>query len=195
MKQNKVIAVTGGIGSGKSTVCKIIKQLGYVIFNCDEIYSQLLDEGVFNKTFIEEFGKEVFLLNGSLNRKYLAKIVFNDKNKLKRLNEITHRPIIERCIKLCKDTNQIAFVEVQLLFEGNLEQLFDKVIVVTKDLEKRIGCIRNRDNLTREEALSRINYQINYDLLDLTKYYVIDNNGDLEQLKQNVTTLLVSLTK
>ena len=90
MKQNNIkIAVTGGIGSGKSTVANIIKEQGYAVFSCDEIYNELLRDEAFIKKLTQKFGTEI-LTDERLNKPKLAQIVFNDEKKLEELNGITH---------------------------------------------------------------------------------------------------------
>ena len=99
MTQNNIkVAVTGGIGSGKSTVAEIIARQGYKVVSCDKIYSGLLSEGIFNAAYTAEFGA-VLDENGKVDRKKLAAAVFGDEGKLRRLNEITHTKIIEKALE------------------------------------------------------------------------------------------------
>ena len=96
MKQSDVrIAVTGGIGSGKSTVCKFIGELGYPVFSCDGIYSELVRDREFVSVLAKEFGEEIVRADGSLDRGRLSAVVFGDAEKLKRLNSITHPAIFK----------------------------------------------------------------------------------------------------
>ena len=95
MTQNNIkIAVTGGIGSGKTTVCDIIKEQGYSVISCDEIYNRLLRDKSFLNSLVSEFG-HILNGDGTLSRKKLSEIVFSDKDKLARLNEITHPEIMK----------------------------------------------------------------------------------------------------
>ncbi len=185
MQNNTKIAVTGGIGSGKTTVCKIIKEQGYTVISCDEIYSRLLCDISFLNSLAAEFGN-ILNSDGTLSRKKLAEIVFSDKDKLTRLNEITHPEIMKEAIKQMSGEG-IYFCEVPLLFEGEFEALFDKIIVVLRNKELRISSITKRDEITYLDAKKRIDSQFNYDNLSFEKYYVIHNNSDFENL--NAVTL------
>ena len=185
MQNNTKIAVTGGIGSGKTTVCKIIKEQGYTVISCDEIYSRLLCNISFLNSLAAEFGN-ILNSDGTLSRKKLAEIVFSDKDKLTRLNEITHPEIMKEAIKQMSGEG-IYFCEVPLLFEGEFEALFDKIIVVLRNKELRISSITKRDEITYLDAKKRIDSQFNYDNLSFEKYYVIHNNSDFENL--NAVTL------
>ena len=101
MKQNKIkIAVTGGIGSGKSTVCKIINSLGYPVYSCDEVYKSVLRDGQTVAELVKEFGKQILNFDGSLNRPALSAIVFDDEEKLKNLNKITHLKIFKKLFEI-----------------------------------------------------------------------------------------------
>lgn len=180
-QSNLKIAITGGIGSGKSTVSKFIKERGYSVISCDEIYDELLCDKSFLKTLSSEFGG-ILNSEGMLDRKKLSIIVFGDKAKLKRLNEITHPLIINKAIKMMSGEG-IYFCEVPLLFEGGFQDLFDKVIIVLRDEQSRISAVAQRDKLSISEVKTRINNQFNYNNLQFEKYYVIRNESDLANLR------------
>lgn len=196
MTQNNIkIAITGGIGSGKSTVAEIIQRCGYPVFSCDVIYRELLRQGVFNESFTAEFGN-VFLPNGELDRKLLSSIVFSDKEKLKTLNRITHGVVMQSALKKANRAAEAfgaCFVEVQLLFEEGYERYFDKVIVVTRPLGKRIEGLKERDGLSQDQILRRMEGQFNYDRADLNRYEVLENDGDLGNLEVKTKRLLDKL--
>ena len=194
MKQNKKIAITGGIGSGKSTVAKLIKEQGYAVFSCDEIYSELIKDNDFLKSLCENFG-EILDCNGQLDKVKLSKIVFNDKNKLRQLNSITHPAIIKEMFRRADRLNSTCFFEVPLLFENGYEKYFDETIVVLRELSKRIESVVLRDNLSKDEVQKRINSQFNYVDFDFAKYYVIHNNGNLNVLKSEVVDLIKQITE
>lgn len=188
MKRNKInIAITGGIGSGKSTVAGFIKKKGYNVVSCDEVYEKLLCSSDFLKTICNEFGN-VLTAEGKLDRKKLSEIVFGDKEKLEKLNKITHGKIMEEAFAECIE--EINFVEVPLLFENGFEKLFDSVIVVLREENARIESVVNRDNLTPEQAKNRLKNQIIYDMYDFAKYYVIHNKADLSYLQQETDSVL-----
>ena len=194
MKQNKKIAVTGGIGSGKSTVIKILAEKGYPVFSCDEIYAQLTGHKDFLRRLADEFG-DVCDSGGRLDREKLAAIVFEDEKKLARLNEITHPAIFEEMFRQADGVGGTCFCEVPLLFESGAEGMFDGVIVVLRDLEERIKSVAARNNLSRGSVISRINRQFDYNNCNFAMYYVIHNNGNIEQLREEVDKIIHRITE
>lgn len=194
MKQNNFkIAITGGIGSGKSVVAGIIAESGYNVVSCDEEYKKLLDE----KEFLNELSlrfEGVVTPDGALDRRKLSKIVFGDKTQLEKLNEFTHPLIMERVLKAMQGKG-LFFCEVPLLFEGGFEKLFDGVIVVLRNKSERIKSVCERDNLTAQQVENRINNQYNYDNNSFKEYYVIHNDGNLSDLRQKTQTILQQIYK
>ena len=194
MTQNNIkIAITGGICSGKSTVAQIIREQGYKVYSCDEIYSGLLKEESFINLIDSEFGN-IKNSDGTLNRDKLSQIVFNDSEKLNKLNSITHPKIMQRVMELMNG-NGIFFCEVPLLFEGGYEQLFDNVIVVLRDKNERVKELMNRATLEEKQALLRINSQIDYENGNFIKYYVIHNYKYLSNLYQNTLSVLKKIVE
>ena len=195
MKQSKIkIAVTGGIGSGKSTVCRIIQSMGFPVYSCDEVYKSVLQDGQTVEELEREFGQRIKNTDGSLNRSALSAIVFGDETKLEKLNKITHPKIFEKLFEISTNDDGVVFYEVPLLFEGGYEKLFDKVLVVLRDRKARINSIMVRDSLTEEEVNNRLNKQLNYDNTDFAKYYVIDNDGNIDDLSREVDAFLFKIT-
>lgn len=189
MTQNNIrIAVTGGIGSGKSTVCRMIEELNYPVYSCDGIYSELLASPRFLKKLEEEFGSSI-VRSGAVDRAALSAIVFSDNSKLNILNDITHPAIMEEAFKKMRG-HRLSFLEVPLLFENGFEKLFDGVIVVLRDLNERIDAVVQRDNLENKEIENRINSQFDYQNYDFSEYYVIHNSGSLEDLKVKTNEIL-----
>lgn len=187
-QSNIKIAVTGGIGSGKSAVCKIIEEQGYTVFSCDKIYSELLLSPEFSQRIGAEF-EGVLNVDKSLNRKLLSEKVFGNDDALKRLNSITHPAIMEAAIKKM-EKHKVSFLEVPLLFESGFEKLFDNVIVVLRGKEQRINSVMERDNISREKVILRLNSQFNYDIYNFAEYYVIHNCGNFDYLKQKTLEIL-----
>lgn len=188
-QSNKKIAITGGIGSGKSCVLSIIKQQGYPAFSCDEIYSKLLLSPQFVKKLAKEFGEGILNEEGLLNRPALSRIVFSDERKLKRLNQITHPRIMEAALKEMEGF-PLSFLEVPLLFENGFEALFDGVIVVLRGEAQRIASVMQRDGISCEETKKRIKSQFDYENFNFTEYYVIHNNSNLDDLRANTLKTL-----
>lgn len=187
MQNNIKIAITGGIGSGKSTVSEMIRSEGYTVYSCDEIYNELLNGGGLAEEIGVTFG--VAVNNGELDKKALADVVFNDKSALEKLNSITHSKIYKAVFDKMNE-REISFCEVPLLFESGYEKYFDEVIVVLRNKESRINSLIQRNGLTRSEVEKRIKSQYNYDNANFTEYYVIHNDGNLQDLKLKTINVL-----
>lgn len=182
------IAITGGIGSGKSTLLRILKDLGFLVFSCDEIYSEIVKEPEYINKIAEKFPNAV--TDNRLDKTKLGEIVFGNKCAREQLNQIAHPLIMERLLKLIKEAEaDIVFSEVPLLFEGGFENCFDEIIILKRDLKKRIESVCVRDGISSRAIEDRIASQIDYNDENLKKYinnkktYVIFNNDDVNQLK------------
>lgn len=194
MKQSKKIAVTGGIGSGKSTVMKIIAGKGYPIFSCDEIYSQLTSDSDFLNILRHSFG-DILNSDGTLDRKKLSEIVFNNPAKLAELDKITHPAIYKEMFRMADEAGGICFCEVPLLFESGAESLFDGVIIVMRNEEQRIKSVTARDKLPEQDVKKRILNQFDYNSADFAMYYVIHNNGDLSELEWQTEEIIKKINE
>ena len=193
MKQK--IAITGGIGSGKSIVGKILQEKGRTVYSCDEIYKEV----ILSRAYIDEVCIKFpsCIENGEINRKLLATIVFNDPQKLNQLNQIAHPLIMKKLneyMDTCKDF--IVFAEVPLLFECGYEHLFDRILVVQRTQSDRVKAIMERDTLSKEEVLARMDAQFPYNTPEGEKHiqeihaYQIFNNGTIDALKSQIDTFL-----
>ncbi len=192
MKQNKKIAITGGIGSGKSTVLNMLEEKGYRVFSCDKIYSEMTADKNFVEKLCLRFG-DVKDCDGKLDRKKLSDIVFKDKGALDELNKFTHPEIYREMFRQAEEAGGLCFCEVPLLFESGAEALFDGVIVILRDEEERIKSVAARDNLPENEVLKRISNQYNYNKGNFEEYYVIHNNGNLAALSDQLDLLIIKL--
>ncbi|MBK8946019.1 MAG: dephospho-CoA kinase [Ignavibacteriae bacterium] len=180
------IGITGGIGSGKSTVSKIFEENGFIVIKADDIAKKIMqnDLEIKNK-LISEFGKQTFLEN-ELNSKYISDIVFNDEKKLKILNSIVHPAMIQKIadeVKENQKTFNIVFVEAALIFEAKMEKLFDFILLVTANDEIRIERILLRDRISKDEVVKRIEKQIPEQIKKTKSDFIIDNNKSFEELK------------
>lgn len=194
MKKIKV-AITGGIGSGKSSVAAHLQTLGYPVFSCDAIYQTIYLSEEYQAALSALFPSCV--KDGIVDRKLLANVVFSDKNALEQLNHLSHASIMDRLNRETDGVNaNVVFAEVPLLFEGGFESAFDYVIVVMRDLPNRVDAICYRDNLSKEDAIARIQNQFDYDLAQKegcfasSKYLLLQNDGDLFLLHQKTEDLL-----
>jgi dephospho-CoA kinase len=195
----KKIGVTGGIGSGKSYVCKIIESMGYPVFYTDDESKKILHKNIEVKNFvIENYGDESFI-DGKPNSKHLANILFNNDIEMKRLHEMVS-PIFKNKLKnwfnLHKNKD-FCFVESAIMFEYRLHKEFDFIICISADLETRINRVLNRDShRTREDIITIISKQLNDDKRKKLSDYVIFNNikdGNLksiEEFKQEINTII-----
>lgn len=187
MKEKKLkIAVTGGIGSGKSTVMEMLKNAGYNTISCDVIAKNLFDDKEVKLALSRIFPDAVRSINLPVDRKKISDQVFADKEKLKELNQLTHPLIVKKALEEADNFGGISFIEVPLLFEGEFVSLFDSVIVVKRDKKARVESVIKRSNLTESEVLARINNQVDYDNIDLLAVCVIDNNGNEKDLEKHL---------
>ncbi|MFT6850354.1 MAG: dephospho-CoA kinase [Sphingobacteriales bacterium] len=174
------IGLTGGIGTGKTTVGKIFAVLDVPVYSADDRAKWLMsNDAVVRENLIKEFGGEVFSDNG-LNRPFLAEIVFSNPNKLKALNSIVH-PAVRNDFELwCVNQNSsYVLKEAAILFEAGLNKSLDQVICVSADVESRISRVIGRDGVTKEQVLARINNQMDLSEIEKSSDFVIHNNpGD-----------------
>jgi len=178
----KKIAITGGIGSGKSTVLSILKKKGFETIDSDEVVSVLFSE--------PEVQKQITSIFSSLNRELISKIVFSDKKKRIQLEKVLH-PLTLNTInqKLGNTTGELAFIEVPLLFEAGLEKDFDVIILIVADLEKRLERLEKK-GISREKSTARMNVQFE-DREKIKKAdFLLDNNSSMEELEERVENLL-----
>ena len=190
-KKTIKVAVTGGAGSGKTSVCNILKKMGVQVVFSDVIAREVVSPGTpAYKNIIDFFGKGVLEENGFLNRQLLRSIIANDDYARKTLEKIVHPEIIKliqlKMNKAEKDVKQFVFVEIPLLFELCLENLFDLVITVSAEYELRIKRLMCRDKVSRYDAESLFSLQMPEDEKIKRAELVIKNNGSIEQLIKSV---------
>lgn len=198
MKQNsfKVIGLTGGIASGKSTVSNYLITKGYQVIDADNIARAVVKKGSIGlEKIVNAFGNSILLENGSLDRKKLREIVFNEKEALIQLEEITHPLIIDRIkenIKVMRENEMIniVFLDCPLLFEMSLEYLVDEVWLVSTTIQNQISRIVERDDTTPSEARNIINQQMPLDQKAKKSDVIIENNSTIEVLKSRIDFLL-----
>jgi dephospho-CoA kinase len=156
------IGLTGGIGSGKSSVAKIFEILGVPVYYADDAAKRLMNESPFLKAeIIKHFGEESYV-EGKLNRTYLAKVVFSDVEKTKLINSIIHPVTIADAEEwMTKQLAPYAIKEAALIFEAKAEKNLDLIIGVQSPLPLRIKRVMQRDNLTEEAVINRIQKQMN----------------------------------
>ncbi|HHU92435.1 MAG TPA: dephospho-CoA kinase [Halanaerobiaceae bacterium] len=185
-----IIGLTGGIASGKSTVSAYLAELGAIIIDADKIAHEIMEKGkpAYRK-IIEAFGREILAANGEIDRSRLGKIVFNDREKKRLLEEITHPQIIKEMrekIEENRGQNKIIVLDVPLLFEAGLEKMVDESWLVYVDRETQLERLMARDGLSYQEANKRIKSQLSLEKKRELADFIIDNRGNLEELKREV---------
>ena len=186
-----IIGLTGNIAAGKSTVSRRLAQLGADIIDADLIAREVVAPGSPGaKRIAENFGEEYFS-HGQLDRKKLGALVFSDSEARKRLEAITHPLIFEQVEKRLKTSQaDIKILDAPLLFEAGMDQLCDRVWLVTADDSLRQRRIVQRDGLTEAEALQRMNAQMSQEEKAQRADATIENNGSQEELERRVDALI-----
>lgn len=157
----KLIAITGGIGSGKSVVARIVKVMGHHVYDCDSRARQLMERSDDVRREIKDtFGPEAYLDDGTLNREHLSKVAFKDPDYLTRLNAIVHpataRDMQQWAQELEQKGTTAAFVETALLRTAALDRIVDEVWHVTAPISVRVQRVMDRNGLTEQQVLERI---------------------------------------
>lgn len=184
------VGITGGIGSGKTTACRIFEELGIPVYYADERAKYLMQhEHFLIEQLKKNFGDEVFE-NGKLNRAYLAQRVFGNEVHLSLLNSIVHPAVFrdtERWLDEQSPKNvPYTLKEAALLIESGSYRTLDKLIVVTALPDVRIARVTQRDNTTEEAVMERIKHQMPDEEKIKLADFVIDNSGTIEELKKDV---------
>lgn len=171
------IGITGGIGSGKSTVAKMFETLGIPVYHADDAAKRLMNEDkALAEKIVQKFGNDAYI-NGKLNRPFLSSIVFKDPAKLAILNAIVHPATIEDADRWMKQqTTPYALKEAALIFESGSQAYLDKVIGVYAPAAVRIQRVMQRDGITAEEVKIRMNKQIDEEIKMRLCDHIITND-------------------
>ncbi len=183
------VGITGGIGSGKSVVCRLLGERGVAVYDADSRAKGLMATSKeLREALIEAFGVEVFTSEG-VNRGYLAARVFSDVEQLQRLNAIVHPAVMEDFDRWAEaQQGRYVVLESAILFEAGLESRVDATVAVMAPEELRVERVMARDGATKEQVLARINNQMSDDeRADRAKYGVV--NIDIEDLEEDVEQL------
>lgn len=190
----KIIGITGGIASGKSTVTNFLRQKGFEVVDADALVHQLQKPGgrLF-QILVEHFGEKVLLEDGKLNRPLLASLIFSNSEEREWSKE-TQGQIIREELGSLRDklaqTDDVFFMDIPLLFEQDYASWFDETWLVYVSRDTQLDRLMNRDQLSKESAETRLASQ--WPLEEKKKFatYILDNNGSREQLLSQVVTLL-----
>ena len=195
----KVIGITGGIATGKSTVSQIIRNEGFQVIDSDSIARKVVERGSKGLALIiNEFGKDLLMEDGNLDRERLGEIIFNDDNKRETLNSLLHPLIRESMVSRISQAagfNKVVFVDIPLLFESRetIEESgvkLDEVWLVYTEEAIQLSRLMNRNNYKYEEALARIRSQMDIEKKRLLSDRLIDNSGSVEDTRKQVLDLL-----
>ena len=193
-----VIGLTGPTGAGKGEVANIFARYGIPVLNADRVYHELITPpSSCLQELVEAFGKEILLPNGSLNRRVLGGIVFNDPTAREHLNSITHRYVMEevktQMERFRRDGVPVAVFDAPQLFEADAHRACGAVISVLADRRLRLERIMMRDGITAEAAMRRILAQKSDEFFKANSDYIIENNGTIELLAPQVHRILKEL--
>lgn len=192
----KVIGITGGIGSGKSTVAHILAELGARVIDADIISKDIMyKDSKALQEIIEHFGNGILNEVGELDRKKLGSIVFGDVEKLEKLTVITHKYIIEEIIQRVereknKAGSKVIVLEASIPIEHGFQDIVDEIWVVISDIEDRIKRVMKRNGYNYAQVLERINSQIRDEDYIKIADKVIKNSGNITELKNEINKLL-----
>lgn len=189
----KLIGLTGGVGTGKSTVAKMLQDFGHMVIDADQFAREVIETGTFGfRAVVENFGPEI-LEKGEISRPKLREIIFKDSEKRRLLERITH-PLVQwrslQEIQFHKAMGARTLVyDVPLLFEKGYKGRFQSIIVVACDPEEQLSRVRKRDNCTVEQARNIIQSQMPLETKKANADFVIDNSGTLSNLKAQIAEL------
>lgn len=190
-----ILGLTGGIATGKSTVAEFFREKGIPVICADTIAREITESSKILEEISSEFGQEM-IINGKLDRKKMREYIFVDINRVKKLNEITHPPIIEKIKEEINKNKEkpILVVDIPLLFEGNYEFLVEKILLITCKKEIQLLRVQNRDSVSLESAKNIINKQMAMEEKEKKSDFIIENNGTKEELNEKLEDFLIKIS-
>ncbi|MFJ8255809.1 dephospho-CoA kinase [Peribacillus asahii] len=191
----RVIGITGGIASGKSSVSTYIRELGFVVVDADVAAREVVEPGEeAYYDIVKAFGEDILLPDGGIDRPKLGTLIFHDEDNRLRLNSIVHpavrKRMKEQTEKAFQDGSETVFMDIPLLFESKLTYMVEKSLLIYVDEEVQLQRLMKRNDLSESEALARIHSQMPLVEKKALADAVVDNNGGLEETKQQVLAIL-----
>jgi len=187
------VAVTGNIGSGKSSFCNFLSEKGYPVINADAVSKNILSEdGEIKKKVIREFGQESFV-NNEINKKFLAEKVFSDPVKVLKINSILHPKVKNKIESLANEyfmKYDIVFTEAALIYEADMESMFDYVVLITADYKIRKKRTTENAKLSEKDFDKRNDNQIKDEEKKKRADFVFENNLGINELRQKAGLLI-----
>lgn len=181
----KLVAISGGIGSGKSVVSDVLRVMGFPVYDCDAMAKSLMDNSPEIKAKLKEVFGDSVVQDGIIDRKQLAGLVFGNGAALEQLNGIVHPAVVNDVLKwYSAQKSSMSFVETAILKESGLVDVVDAVLAVCADKETRISRVERRNGLTRKAVLDRMAMQNDGVVFKGLPVYSIDNNGDMAIIPQ-----------
>jgi dephospho-CoA kinase len=192
------VGLTGGIGSGKSEVSARLAERGALVIDADKIAREVVEPGTPGlAAVVAEFGEDVLLPSGALDREKVGRIVFADPERLAALNAIVHPLVGERMRELmdAAPAGAVVVYDVPLLAENGLAPMYDEVVVVDASEETQLDRLTSRRGMTEEDARARMAAQASREVRRAVATHVIDNSGTLDDLKAQVDALWEALAR
>lgn len=185
-----IVGITGTMSAGKSTVTELIEEAGYRVYDTDKMVHKYYDRGgVLYKELIELFGQDILSNDSNINRAKLGSLVFNDESHLEALENLVFPKVLDEMKEIAGNRDNLVFFEVPLLFEAKMENFFDKIIVVDAKEDLRISRALNK-GLDKNDISKRMKRQFTAAKKRFLADYIIENNFDLEALKEEVEEVL-----
>lgn len=197
-----IVGLTGGIGTGKSTVSRKLRERGYPVIDLDVISREVIEYPEVIDELVRNFGSEILENQNntsgkkSISRNKLRQTVFKEEKKVSVLNSIMHPPIVKemrRQIEELRKSYKTVFIEVQLLFEAKLEKEFDIIVLVYADKKTQLERVLKRDGRSEGEVQQIINAQMDMTEKRRVSNYIIENNGDSEMLDLEIEKFIKKL--
>ena len=194
--KKKIIAIAGGIGSGKSVVSDIIRIMGFDVYDCDAEAKRLMNTSeAIKNDLVSAFGADAITEQGEINRPYISSVVFGNQIALNKINSIVYPRVKEDILdKMNRSENDILFVETAILMQSNLLDIINGALLVTAPKEVRVERVMKRNGIAREDVLKRIEAQEGQDYSKISNLKVIENDG-IEAVLPQVVKSVCSFTK